>query len=134
GGRRILFTRQVDDNLALFASDLSGANAVRLTPPDLQPSQYERSAAFAPDGHKVAFTSLVGCGFRCVHTKLWVIDADGGGLRQISDNASQPSWSPDGRRLAYSGPDGVYATDPDGRQTTSIGPRGYRPVWAPRGN
>lgn len=134
GGRRILFTRQVDGKLALFASDLSGANAVRLTPPDLEPDRNSAAAAFSPDGRKVAFTSFEGCGYRCGHATLWVVDAGGSGLHRISDNASLPSWAPDGQRLAYSGPDGIYVADPDGRQTTNIGARGYRPVWAPRGN
>jgi Tol biopolymer transport system component len=40
-------------------------------------------------------------------TSLWVVRADGGGLRRMvtpgADNPERPCWSPDGRQIAYTG-------------------------------
>ena len=43
-------------------------------------------------------------------TRLWVVGADGTGLRRMvtpgADNPQQPCWSPDGRQIAYTGFEG----------------------------
>jgi len=59
----------------------------------------------SPDGSRVAF---VRTGFDIMkdreRTSLWVVNADGTGLRALTDgsrHASSPTWSPDGSRLAY---------------------------------
>jgi dipeptidyl aminopeptidase/acylaminoacyl peptidase len=59
----------------------------------------------SPDGSRVAF---VRTGFDIMkdreRTSLWVVNADGTGLRALTDgsrHASSPTWSPDGTRLAY---------------------------------
>ena len=43
-------------------------------------------------------------------TRLWVVRADGTGLRRMvtpgADNPQQPCWSPDGRQIAYTGFEG----------------------------
>jgi Tol biopolymer transport system component len=40
-------------------------------------------------------------------TRLWVVRADGGGLRRMvtpgADSPERPCWSPDGRQIAYTG-------------------------------
>jgi TolB protein len=44
-------------------------------------------------------------------TGLWVVRADGSGLRRMvtpgADNPERPCWSPDGRQIAYTGFDGT---------------------------
>ncbi|NIQ85809.1 MAG: hypothetical protein GTN83_13545, partial [Acidobacteria bacterium] len=55
-----------------------------------------RDAVPSPDGGRLAFTAL---------DRLWVANADGSGARRLTDsNASEhfPTWSPDGRWIAYS--------------------------------
>ncbi len=59
----------------------------------------------SPDGSRVAF---VRTGFDIMKDRerasLWVVNADGTGLRALTDgsrHASSPTWSPDGSRLAY---------------------------------
>jgi Tol biopolymer transport system component len=45
---------------------------------------------------------------------IYVVHADGSGLRRINENGAQPIWSPDGSRIAYTqGPD-VFTMASDG--------------------
>ncbi len=56
---------------------------------------------------KIAFTAT-----RSGHKEIYVCDADGGNLRQLTSDASiavGPALSPDGRRLAYTGYQSGYA-------------------------
>jgi Tol biopolymer transport system component len=134
GGRSILFTRQIDVKAALFAAELSGANAVRLTPPDLSVTTIQPAAAFSPDGRTIAFSSFVICGYRCTKYTLYVVNRDGSGLHRVADDATWPSWAPDSRRFAYGSPGGIYVHDIESEETTQVAREAAdRPVWAPRG-
>ncbi len=133
GGRSILFTRQIDDKATLFAAETSGANAVRLTPPDLSVTTLQPAAAFSPDGRTIAFSSFVICGYRCTNYSLYVVNRDGSGLRRVAEGGTWPSWAADSRRFAYGGADGIRVHDIESEQTTLVAPAGARPVWAPRG-
>ena len=63
-------------------------------------------AVWSPDGSKLAFVRAVGSG-----TALFVMDADGQNVRRLTTPVttpegltsmdSSPSWSPDGRRIAF---------------------------------
>ena len=133
GGRSILFTRQIDDKATLFAAETSGANAVRLTPPDLSVTTLQPAAAFSPDGRTIAFSSFVICGYRCTNYTLYVVNRDGSGLRRVAEGGTWPSWAPDSRRFAYGDADGIRVHDIESEKTTLVAPAGTRPVWAPRG-
>src|SRR5206468_1978734 len=37
----------------------------------------------------------------CGRAELWLVDADRGASRKLSDDAIDPAWSPDGRRLSF---------------------------------
>jgi Tol biopolymer transport system component len=43
---------------------------------------------------------------------------------------SEPGWSPDGRRIVFSG-DGIYVMDADGANRVKISGSGRAPAWAP---
>jgi Tol biopolymer transport system component len=140
GGRSILYTKEVEGVWALFAADRSGANAVRLTPPGLPVGTYPHGA-FSPDGHMIAFTTSVGCGLRCYQSTLHVVRRDGSELRVLAENAGNPSWAPDSRRLVYGGSlttygaaRAIYVTDVQSSETTRVaGGFVASPIWAPRG-
>jgi Tol biopolymer transport system component len=135
GGRTILFLRQVgEERLALFAADSSGANPVRLTPPEFPESVALEGSPFSPDGRTIVFTGYTVCGWRCARYSLYLVGRDGTGLRLLASGATGPSWAPDSRRLAYMGSAGLYVTDIETGDTTHITKRyAYSPLWAPRG-
>lgn len=51
-----------------------------------------------------------------------------------SEPAAAPSWAPDGRRLAYASPDGIWIVNSDGSGRRQLTHSGGLPVWSPRGD
>ena len=93
---------------------------------------------FSPDGRHVVFTSR-----RSGNREIWMADADGANLRQLTmlglQRAGVPRWAPDGRRIAFFArmPDEpqIYMIDtdrPDGgsRQVTYDVPGCNVPSWS----
>jgi Tol biopolymer transport system component len=91
--------------------------------------------AWSPDSRQIAFTQC------CKTSEIYVVNADGSGLRQLTDNDDAgPVWSPDGRSIAFmSGRDGnaeIYVMDADGdnqRNITENSENDVDPAWSPRG-
>jgi Tol biopolymer transport system component len=91
----------------------------------------------------IAFTGKVGAG-----TQLFTLRPDGTGLTQLTHdpskhNVSEPSWSPDGTRIAFdrdqpsSAGGGVYVMAADGSHRQAVSSRKYAfagaPAWSPDG-
>ena len=65
---------------------------------------------------------------------LWVMNADGSGRTRLPiDKAIWPTWSRDGRRIAFStATDGVFVANADGKGVRKVAPAGYNhPSWSP---
>jgi serine/threonine protein kinase len=58
----------------------------------------------APRAYRLAFTKVT----RTMHT-IWVADLDGANAQRLLDFAASPSWSPDGRDMAFVGEQGIEA-------------------------
>jgi Tol biopolymer transport system component len=101
-------------------------------------------ARWSPDG-----TKLVGAFYASGRGQIYVVNADGSGPTNVSNNAfydQAPSWSPDGSKIVFerlnaSYNAGVYVMNADGSGQTQITaiPSGgfsvgdFNPVWSPNG-
>ncbi len=108
--------------------------------------------SWSPDGTRLAFSTGVlprqhpwnGSGVRNLVTRssIMTIDLQTGDLSRVARDASAPTWSPDGRVIAYRSACGrVRLVTARGRDATpgghagscpGIGPAGW-PAWAPGG-
>lgn len=84
--------------------------------------------AWSPDGTMIAFGSAASLpGWLAGGDgHIYVMNADGTDLRPVTSgpgNRAQPSWSPDGRRIAFTvlgDPDLLYTVDVDGGEPTLL--------------
>lgn len=113
-GDAIVFSAATAGSTAqLFSIDASGAGLTQLTTgahPAMEP-------ALSPDGKELAF-SRIGVG-------VFTLRNDGTGLHRVTTGArdSYPTWSPDGRRIAFVRPVGA-------RWQLDVVPKGGgRPKW-----
>jgi Tol biopolymer transport system component len=134
-GRRLVWTRPAGRlgprlRSRIFLTDLQ-TGATR--PLRSEPGFYLISAdAWSPDGMSIAFTRRAAVG--SFEGGLYVTDAEGGTLRRLSRDAGQaPSWSPDGRMLAYNV--GISCqlriVSVDSAAGVTLPFEGCRPVWRP---
>jgi Tol biopolymer transport system component/DNA-binding winged helix-turn-helix (wHTH) protein len=119
----------------LWRSKLDGSEKRQLT----SPSMAVMNPRWSPDGKLIAFTDLAN-GDRSqmdetTPPRVYVVSADGGspGLL-LAGNPNEPTWSPDGKRIAYAaGRDvarSVKILDIDAQTSTEV--RGSEGMWSPR--
>src|ERR1700738_3410866 len=93
--------------------------------------------ALSPDGRTLAFTVATSdLPHAKRSTKIWLMDADGGNLRQVTngDADSSPAVSPDAPTLAFAGSNNLSLLPLGGgepRQLTSISTGVSDPLWSP---
>ena len=141
-GKRIAFVSARAGNSEIYVMGANGGNQRNLT----NDRHNDRSPSWSPDGKRIAFTSdrdwlLDKDGWPTY--EIYVMDADGRNQRNLSNNDSDewgPSWSPDGKRIAFvstrDGNAGIYVMDANGgnqRRLTNnrrgdISPAWYNPV------
>jgi Tol biopolymer transport system component len=107
------------------------------------PRSIPASGVWSPDRRKIAFVSFSQTGPPPPNYDVYVVNADGSGLRRLTRNPaydSNPLWSPGGRRIAFrSTRDGnpeLYVMDSDGsgqRRLTSSPGSESRFAWSPDG-
>jgi Tol biopolymer transport system component len=138
-GKRILFAIS-EKRADLESVPLAAASLAAGSPTPLMPgSRGIRSCDVSPDGHWVAFHSSI------PQEDLFVVGADGGGLRQLTHDVARdryPRWSADGSRLVFQsnrgGRSGLWSVRADGAALepvagTSQGTLTY-PFWSPDGH
>lgn len=75
-----------------------------------------RDVGWSPDASMLAF--VTGCGQG--GSALYVVRADGSGLRQTNDGGGAASWSPDGSRIAFIRDSGLFTMAADGSDVSQI--------------
>jgi TolB protein len=130
-----------DGDYAIHVIDADGARRKRLTENDLDPASpaglfFQIEPAWSPDGGSLAFASKRGGSF-----DLFVMNADGTRTRRLTsgnDDEGHPTWSPDGRRIAFHRGDSgnIYVMNVDGsgaRAITEDPALETHPAWSPDG-
>ena len=115
-GKQILFTRgDVMTNIDVYVMDADGSNVTRLT----EHPERDQRGVFSPDGATIAFVSQ-----RDGDVAIWLMAADGSNPRKLVQGR-EPSFSPDGRRIAFTSSafddnDEIYLIDLDGSNRTRL--------------
>jgi dipeptidyl aminopeptidase/acylaminoacyl peptidase len=122
-GKQIVFSRDGNPEDGLYVTDISGKDPV-----GIRPGGYP---TFSPDGTRLALSSSTG---------LYVVNSDDTGRQLVTEAGASPSWSPEGRRLAYMvggnrslWSSTIHVASADGGNDIQIA-TGIYPTWAPRGN
>jgi Tol biopolymer transport system component len=136
GGEQIAFTAPAGHLGAadIFVINADGSGLQNVT--DTPTTSFD--LAWSPDGRQIAYVE--------VHipepsSPLYVVNADGTGKHRVTrplamDFGEAPSWSPDGRMLAFTGDGGIYRVNADGTGLRKLaggpGPD-HGPTWSPDG-
>lgn len=137
-GKRIAFTRYLSSTATseVFVIDADGSNEVRLTTGG---AYY--GVAWSPDSHSLAVDGA--SGGDSLNIYILSADAPGPPPAVLITNGGSPSWSPDGKRIAYTHGTGYYdasqiyvrnvdGTDAHRATPDSVGWNWY-PEWSPDG-
>jgi Tol biopolymer transport system component len=126
-GRRLAF----DDGgsfevpQGIYSTSADGSDRRMLVSHAIQP-------AFSPDGSKLAYVVDAGI----FPGGIVIADAEGQNARTVtsSPDANSPSWSPNGRRLAFRQGRAIVIADIDGSKMRALTARSLSgPVWSPDG-
>lgn len=134
-GTKIVFSR-FDGVYAIYVMRADGTGVMKITSPsgtnDLSPS-------WSPSGRQIAFVRQSAQPRGYLTGQVFVVNADGRGLRRISGEPGEYSglsWSPDGTSFAYLRQGYLYLMRPDGldaRRLLSSYPSVMGFAWSPDG-
>lgn len=125
-GTRIAYVSQRDGNQEIYVMNADGSNQTKLT----NNPAADNDPQWSPDSTNIAFVSN-----RDDHPEIYVTRADGSNEIQLTQtdidlvasffrNNSQPTWSPDGKRIAFissrDGGEEVYIMNSDGSGQTRL--------------
>ena len=148
-GKRIVFVSERDrdkDNphlVEIYVMGPDGQNEQRLT----NNLHDDRDPSWSPDGKCIVFSASREGHFEtkfAITNEIYVMDADGQNEQRLTENRKNdwfPSWSPDGKRIAFSADRkgdldnfDIYVMDTDGgNQQKLTNNRGWdsSPSWSP---
>jgi Tol biopolymer transport system component/pimeloyl-ACP methyl ester carboxylesterase len=147
-GSRFIYTSHRSGNYEIYTSNIDGTDEQQVT----STSANEAFPTWSPDGSQIAYSASTGEWNTIENTKtyeLYVMDADGTHVRQLTDNTAydgNPRWSPDGAPggglIVFSSDRAepehweVYVMNADGSNVSQVthtptGATAINPVWRP---
>ena len=132
---KVLFTSARDGNREIYIMNPDGSEQVNLT----QHPAGDLQAVWSPTGEKILFVSD-----RRGRRDLYLMDPDGSNVRRVFKRKivgwrESPTWSPDGKQIAYGqwyreggGTSGLYLATLGDQEEEYIG-KFSSPVWSPDG-
>ncbi len=143
-GQIIAFVSEQDDPVGqIYLMNLDGTGLRQLT----NMPGGARGPAWSPDSDRLAFigwTKAITVGYEPL-SHIFIIRTDGSNLVDLTGTAggvSEPDWSPDGQKIAFTGNKGVWVINVDGDIWMKIIPSRprdypdrdfYTPRWSPDG-
>ena len=136
-GKRIAFQTLSGYDGEIFVINTDGSNCLQLT--DTQ--EEEKSPQWSPDGNKLVFYSFSVVNEHVSSSSIYLINADGSGLKLLVQDAEDPVWLSDGKHIIFQpdligGVRNIYIINSDGTNykcLTSINAEFYYSYqWCPR--
>jgi Tol biopolymer transport system component len=136
-GSRIAYCSSRDDIYSqIYLMNADGSGQKRIT-------NIKTGDACGPvwshDGKKIAFYAFALTN-PSRNPEIWVMDSDGSNQKRLTDHGLDPSWSPDGRQIAFAckrdGVFQIYVMNADGsnvHRLTKHNAEDANPAWAPDG-
>jgi len=122
-GQHIAFTRLAGPpwgvRIVVMNADGGGKRAV--TPKFARTGDRGITGAWSPDGRRIAFDE---------DDAIYLVNADGSGLRRLAQNATFQSWSPDGRKLIFTQAADLWVMNADGSGQRNLNRDGGDATWA----
>jgi Tol biopolymer transport system component len=119
-GQRMVYQTTRHDLTGIYVFDIAAGSERSLTDPDTRCFE----PVWSPDGKKILHARET----KPSTLQLFLMDADGGNVQQLSHTASltarAPAWSPDGTRIAFTGSFGkhraIFLMKVDGTEISRI--------------
>lgn len=130
--KQIAFVSDRGGSPNVYAMGVDGKNPTRLTFDSNGAGKDNQAPAWSPRGDRIAFQSRIGGAWQ-----ICTMKPDGSEVRQLTaqGNNEDPSWSPDGRLLAFIHDGKLWVMEADGSNARQIlgGSGTYSNVsWSPR--